>query len=404
MNKPEQVFLRILHCFSLVFVFGVILAILMLLSCLSVQATENTSRIPGVLEYARKYGEEKQRTDADQGKAKKMEQRSQTIKKKNVNPPAESELRRRLRQQEVMLEQIRQENRQLRLKYKERTDVFPSDERQKTEMLQKQVVTLGAELKQLQENHKSGQDEQIRLKTLLAEMPVVTPDELKSPAARQDYATGVMTGRDLLMMQEGLELLGLKTDNRLLLAGLRDALNEQVQLNSAALQEALTTGESRTRLAREQILIAQKAAGEKYLATFRNEKGTHMDDRGFWYRMDYAGDGELISGEDTQVEVVVTEKLTDGSVVEDMDASGRSLVMKLGDYPPLFHHALERMKNHATMTLVAPSGLAYGDEGYPPKVPPGATMVYTLRVESVTFPEKTGSENNQKNSASGVKK
>lgn len=27
--------------------------------------------------------------------------------------------------------------------------------------------------------------------------------------------------------------------------------------------------------------------------------------------------------------------------------------------------------------------LAYGDAGYPPKVPPGATMIYTIRVENV---------------------
>ncbi|WP_375542375.1 FKBP-type peptidyl-prolyl cis-trans isomerase [Serratia marcescens] len=29
------------------------------------------------------------------------------------------------------------------------------------------------------------------------------------------------------------------------------------------------------------------------------------------------------------------------------------------------------------------SELAYGDKGYPPKVPPGATMVYKLRVTDV---------------------
>lgn len=270
-------------------------------------------------------------------------------------------------------------------------------------MLQKQIVTLSAELKQLQVVQKSAQEEQARLKSLLAEMPIATADELKKPVARQDYAAGVMTGRDLLVMQEGQGLLGLKTDNRLLLAGLRDALNQQVKLNSTALQEALSAAEVRTRQARERIVIAQKAVGEKYLAAFRKGKGTEKDDSGFWYRLEYAGDGEPIRGEDTRVEVVVNEKLTDGSVVEDMDASGRSLVMKLGDYPPLFRRALERMKNHATMTLVVPPELAYGDEGYPPKVPPGATMVYTLRVESVTAAEKGVPGKDGENSAAGEK-
>ncbi|EIL1430984.1 FKBP-type peptidyl-prolyl cis-trans isomerase, partial [Escherichia coli] len=61
----------------------------------------------------------------------------------------------------------------------------------------------------------------------------------------------------------------------------------------------------------------------------------------------------------------------------------RVISQVLGEYPPLFREALMLMKNHGTMELVVPPELAYGDEGYPPKVPPGATMVYTLRVEGV---------------------
>ncbi|MFO6426160.1 FKBP-type peptidyl-prolyl cis-trans isomerase [Escherichia coli] len=83
------------------------------------------------------------------------------------------------------------------------------------------------------------------------------------------------------------------------------------------------------------------------------------------------------------MDVVVTEKLTDGTVVEDMDARGRVISQVLGEYPPVFREALMLMKNHGTMELVAPPELAYGDEGYPPRVPPGATMIYTLRVEDV---------------------
>ncbi|HDN6545884.1 TPA: FKBP-type peptidyl-prolyl cis-trans isomerase [Salmonella enterica subsp. enterica serovar Chester] len=391
--------------FSLLLILVVALAGGMLFSCQSAQAAENDSRVPGVLEYARKYGEEKQKAETAQSEGKKTEQHPQVMRKESTNTvPAESELRRRLRQQEVMLEQVRRENRQLRHQREKQTKVAAWEDGQKKELLEKQVEALSAELKQLQMSKKSAVEEQARLKSLLAEMPVATADELNAPVARQDYAAGVMTGRDLLVMQEGQGLLGLKTENRLLLAGLRDALNQRVLLNAQALQEALSAAEVRTRQARERIVFVQKAAGEKYLAVFRKEKGAKQDESGFWYRLDYPGDGGLIRGEDTRVEVVVSEKLTDGSVVEDMDASGRSLVMKLGDYPPLFRRALERMKNHATMTLVAPPDLAYGDEGYPPKVPPGATMVYTLRVESVTPAEKGVPGKEGEDRAAGEKK
>lgn len=131
MNKPEHVFLKILHSASLLFLLGLIMAILLLFSCRSAIAAENASQLPGVLEYARKYGEEKQKADVQHEGGKNFKHPPQTIKKRNVIPTAESELRRKLRQQEVILDQIRQENHQLRLKFKESSDVDTSHEQQK---------------------------------------------------------------------------------------------------------------------------------------------------------------------------------------------------------------------------------------------------------------------------------
>ncbi|MED9274838.1 FKBP-type peptidyl-prolyl cis-trans isomerase, partial [Escherichia coli] len=61
----------------------------------------------------------------------------------------------------------------------------------------------------------------------------------------------------------------------------------------------------------------------------------------------------------------------------------RVISQVLGEYPPVFREALMLMKNHGTMELVVPPELAYGDDGYPPRIPPGATMLYTLRVEGI---------------------
>ncbi|EEM0617532.1 peptidylprolyl isomerase, partial [Salmonella enterica] len=63
------------------------------------------------------------------------------------------------------------------------------------------------------------------LKAELADMPVVTPETLKPEGVQQIYAAGVMLGRDMLNLQVAQQKLGLKTDNRILVAGIRDALN-----------------------------------------------------------------------------------------------------------------------------------------------------------------------------------
>ncbi|HFG5342616.1 TPA: FKBP-type peptidyl-prolyl cis-trans isomerase N-terminal domain-containing protein [Salmonella enterica subsp. enterica serovar Javiana] len=221
------------------------------------------------------------------------------------------------------------------------------------------------------------------LKAELADMPVVTPEMLKEEGAQQTYAAGVMLGRDMLNLQVAQQKLGLKTDNRILVAGIRDALNRKVLLNEPALDTALREAESVARKAHLAVILEQKKAGSLYLEKFRKRKDVKQAESGFWYRTEYAGDGGFIRGDDTIVDVVVTEKLTDGTVVEDMDTRGQVISQPLGDYPALFRSALTLMKNHGTVELVVPSDLAYGDGGYPPKVPPGATMVYILRVEDV---------------------
>lgn len=222
-----------------------------------------------------------------------------------------------------------------------------------------------------------------KLKKEMAEMPVVTPEMLKTESVQLTYAAGVMLGRDMLSLLSAQRQLGLKTDNRILVAGIRDALNRKVLLNETVLDTAINKAEDIVQKARLSIISEQKKAGKAYLEKFRKQKGVKQAESGFWYRTEYAGEGEFIHGDNTLVDVVVTEKLTDGTVVEDMDAGGRVISQTLSEYPPVFRDALMLMKNHGTVQLVVPSSLAYGDEGYPPRVPPGATMLYTLRVESV---------------------
>jgi FKBP-type peptidyl-prolyl cis-trans isomerase len=118
------------------------------------------------------------------------------------------------------------------------------------------------------------------------------------------------------------------------------------------------------------------------MAAFQKQKGAVQAESGFWYRIEAAGSGEIAP--DAVVTVVVKETLTDGTVIQDMEASGARLSQPLAAYPPLFREAIGQLQNHGTIMLVVPPELAYGDKGYAPNVPPGATMVYTLRVADVT--------------------
>ncbi|CUY29117.1 FKBP-type peptidyl-prolyl cis-trans isomerase fkpA precursor [Serratia marcescens] len=202
----------------------------------------------------------------------------------------------------------------------------------------------------------------------------------KKPA-QQSYAAGVALGRDIQTMLAERKNWGINPDKTVLLAGVIDTFNGHYQLSDAQLTRAMAESEKAVNDARNQAAKVQTSKGEAFVTEFKKKKGTQKSPSGFWYRIDYAGD-EAIK-ENARVDIVVKESLTDGSVIQDMDRSGKVMSQPLSAYPPLFREAIGHLKNHGSLTMVVPPALAYGETGYAPQIPPNATMVYELRIVDV---------------------
>jgi FKBP-type peptidyl-prolyl cis-trans isomerase FkpA len=231
------------------------------------------------------------------------------------------------------------------------------------------------------------------LAALQARAPAqITPKSLEKPAGRQDYAAGVSLGEEILQMQAERQRWGVNTDKQTILAGIVDTFAGQRQLGDDELNQALIASESQVSKAREKTIAEQAKKGETYLAAFKKDKRVKSTAAGAWYRIDYAGDAAIPA--EASLDVVVKEMLTNGTVIQDMEANGAVLTQTLDKFPPLFQEALKTLRNHGSLTLVVPPELAYGDKGYPPKVPPNATMVYTLRVAEV-YPQNSGQKPSQ---------
>ncbi|MGP2695117.1 FKBP-type peptidyl-prolyl cis-trans isomerase N-terminal domain-containing protein [Serratia nevei] len=219
--------------------------------------------------------------------------------------------------------------------------------------------------------------QQQRIDTLLAERQQATePPLLASEADKQAYAAGVSLGRDIVHLQQENRRAGLEADSRLLLAGIADTLAGRLRLDEAAIDSALRTAQQRL-----QQTQAPPLDDKAYLADFARQEGVKQDALGFYYRVDYAGNGAI--GADDRVDIVVRESLVDGRVVKDMELAGTVISQPLTRYPPLFRAAIEKLQRHGSITLVVPPALAYGKQGSPPAIPPDATMIYTLRIADV---------------------
>ncbi|MTD28407.1 FKBP-type peptidyl-prolyl cis-trans isomerase N-terminal domain-containing protein [Erwinia sorbitola] len=221
------------------------------------------------------------------------------------------------------------------------------------------------------------------VKLLTARASWLTPAEkLTTPQMQEAYAAGVSLGNNVVEVQQQQAALGVVTDRQVLLSGVIDAVLGQTRLEPEALHQAMLAAELNAKNALENTLARQKKAGEAYIAEFSKQQGSKYSPAGFWYRIDYAGDAGIPAT--AVVDLVVKEMLTDGTVIQDMDDNGAALSQPLAQYPPLFREAIGLLKNHGSMQLVVPASLAYGDEGYLPKVLPGTTMVYHLRIAEIS--------------------
>ncbi|ESL72730.1 hypothetical protein L425_04810 [Klebsiella quasipneumoniae subsp. quasipneumoniae] len=213
-----------------------------------------------------------------------------------------------------------------------------------------------------------------------------TAAKLSAPGEQQAYAIGASMGTEALNVLTTRRTQGVNVDAGLVLQGIEDAFSGQLRLGEQERNKALFDISQQVFQNLNKIEQKNISAGQKYQQAFARKKGVVFKE-GVYSRIDYPGKGK-ISGNDL-VTVVIKEMLTDGTVINDMETKDQALTQKLDAYPPVFRGPLKRLQNHGSVTLVVPPDKAYGSKGLPPKIPPGATMVYSVRiVDSQPAPAK----------------
>lgn len=201
--------------------------------------------------------------------------------------------------------------------------------------------------------------------------------DLSSESQQQAYAVGVSMGDKALKMLSTRDAQGVKIDLNTALRGIVDAFSGTIALDQKTRDKALFTASEKVAKSLQKIEKQAANDGKRYQEEFAKQKDVVMN-QGAYSRVDALGEGKI--QDDDIVTVTIKEMLTDGTVINDMAAEGKVLSQKLKTYPPIFLAAIKRLENHGAVTIVIPAERAYGAEGRPPKIPPEATMVYSVSI------------------------
>jgi FKBP-type peptidyl-prolyl cis-trans isomerase len=198
-----------------------------------------------------------------------------------------------------------------------------------------------------------------------------------APASEADktlYALGLVISRNLA----GFKLSAAE------LAVVEQGLADGV-LGKTPKVDIETYGPKLNELAKSRLTAAaavEKKAGAAFLEKEAAQPGAKKQATGFVYKETKAGTGATPKATDT-VKVHYKGTLIDGTVFDSSIERNDPVKFPLNGVIPCWTQGVQLMKEGGSARLVCPSELAYGDEGRPPRIKGGATLVFEVQLLSI---------------------
>jgi len=195
--------------------------------------------------------------------------------------------------------------------------------------------------------------------------------ELKTEDDKTVYTMGVMLSQRLKPMNMS------PAEVDLVVEGLRDSLlNNTLKADTEVYKQRFVDFQ-KARMA--VVAQAEKAKAAEYCAKVAKEPGVQKFDSGLLYKDLTVGTGASPTATD-QVKVHYTGTLTDGTKFDSSVDRGQPVTFPLNGVIACWTEGVQKMKVGGKARLVCPSDIAYGDNGRPPQIPGGATLVFDVEL------------------------
>jgi FKBP-type peptidyl-prolyl cis-trans isomerase FkpA len=194
---------------------------------------------------------------------------------------------------------------------------------------------------------------------------------LKTEDQKTLYALGLVISQNLASFNLN------PSDLESVLAGVSDGvLKKDLKVDVQAYAAKI----SQLQAARAGVAAAtEKKAGQAFLERAAAEKGATRTASGLIITTLKPGTGASPKATD-KVKVHYQGTLADGTVFDSSVQRGEPVVLPLNSVIKCWTEGVQLMKVGGKSKLVCPSDIAYGDQGRPPVIKPGATLVFEVEL------------------------
>ena len=168
-------------------------------------------------------------------------------------------------------------------------------------------------------------------------------------------------------------------------AGLGDAMLKKSLKVDLATQEPKVQAFAAGRMAK--AAERDKAASQAFLANAATEKDAVQKPSGLIYSETKPGTGAQAKATDS-VKVHYHGTLIDGTVFDSSVDRGEPATFALNRVIPCWTEGITLMKVGGKSKLICPPSIAYADRGSPPKIKPGAVLIFEVELLEVTGDDK----------------
>jgi FKBP-type peptidyl-prolyl cis-trans isomerase len=213
----------------------------------------------------------------------------------------------------------------------------------------------------------------LTLSLLVAVPAAAAGPELKTEDQKTAYAIGLSIAQNL-----GVFTLT-SAEIELVAAGMRDGLANTPKVDLAQYGPLIN------KLAQQRMGAAgeiEKKEAVAFLEKLAKEKGAEKSASGMIYIPVAAGTGAVPKPTD-RVKVHYKGTLRDGSVFDSSVERGQPATFPLNGVIACWTEGLQKMKVGGKAKLACPSTIAYGDRGAPPKIKPGAALLFEVELLAI---------------------